>query len=256
MKPRVIVVAGGLATRMKTISEKVPKCLLRLDKKPLIQHQIEFFKRKGYTNFIFCIAYLGDKIKKYFKDGNSFGVNIHYSEEPEDLLGTAGTVKLIQSMLDNTFIVYYGDILTNEDFDKVLQFHKQKNSDFTIVVRLLRRGYISSSLIIMDENYRTKVFIEKPSKEDFEKYKDEKRYINNGIYIIEPKILPEIPQGIKYDFAKQLIPKLLKMNMNVYCYVSSSLFEEIGTMEKYGKFKEKLKENKIENEWKQSSFFR
>jgi mannose-1-phosphate guanylyltransferase/phosphomannomutase len=238
----VVIVAGGLATRMRPITEEIPKCLIDTGGKPLIQHQIEFFRDRGFRSFIFCVAHLADMVKEYFRDGSGFGVRIKYSQEPKELLGTAGAVKLIEPMVNETFIVYYGDNLTTEDFDKVLDFHKNKKSDFTILVRDLPEGYVSSSIINMDESGRIKTFLEKPPKEEFEKHKGQKNYINNGIYVVEPRVLGGIPENTKYDFAKDLIPKLMSSGFGVYGYVSNNFFREIGRVEKYEQFKKEVSE--------------
>lgn len=246
MKPTIVIVAGGLATRMKPITEEIPKCLVDINGKPLIQHQLEFFRKKGFTDFIFCVAHLSGKVKKYFGDGKKFGVNIRYSEEPKELLGTAGAVKLVQKKVKGTFIIYYGDNLTTMNFDDLLDFHKKRKSDFTVVVRNLPKNYISSSIITMSANSRIKVFLEKPSQEYFKRLKTSKKYINNGIYVVEPKILRQIPANKKYDFAKDLIPKLIKQKKNIFGYVSDDFFREVGRVEKYEQLKKEMKsENSV-----------
>ena len=240
MKPKVVIVAGGLATRMKPVSEEIPKCMIPIKGKPLIQRQIEFFRGVGYSDFIFCVANMSDKVKEYFGDGSSFGVKISYSEERGRLLGTAGSVKLAEPALKDTFIVYYGDNLSTEDFDMALDFHIKKKSGFTVFVRELPHGYMSSSIIDMDRDSRIKAFLEKPPEREFRKRAGEKSFINNGIYIAEPRVLREIPAKRKYDFAKQLIPKLIGKKMKVYGYVTSGFYREIGTLEKYEKAKKEL----------------
>src|SRR3989344_7811731 len=114
---KIVIVAGGLAKRMKPITEEIPKCLIDINGKPLIQHQIEFFRENGYTEIIFCVAHLANKVKDYFRDGAKFGVNITYLEETNKLMGTAGSVKPLEKFIekDEDFIVYYGDNLTNMD---------------------------------------------------------------------------------------------------------------------------------------------
>ncbi|MFH1721108.1 MAG: nucleotidyltransferase family protein [Candidatus Altiarchaeota archaeon] len=244
MKPIVVIVAGGLATRMQPITEKIPKCLIDLDGKPLIQHQIEFLRDRGYTRFIFCVAHLAEKVEGYFGDGSSFGVEISYSQERGELLGTAGAIKLVEELLDETFIVYYGDNLTTLDFDEALRFHEKKKSDFTVIVRELPEGYKSSSIITLDLKNKIDTFLEKPSSEEFKKSQNKKRYINNGIYLMGEKALDLIPKNKKYDFASQLIPKLISGKCKVYAYVSNDFFKEIGRLEKYYKFKEDLEKRK------------
>lgn len=244
-KPLVIVVAGGLATRMGQVTDDVPKCLINVNGKPLMQHQIEFFEDRGYKDFIFCVSHLSDRIKNCLKDGSSFGVNIRYSEEPNELMGTAGAVKLAEDMVDNTCIIYYGDNLTTVDFDDALRFHDSAGSDFTLIVRQLPDGATSGSLITMDDSNRIDVFIEKPPAKEFKKYKITK-YINCGMYIMNKEVFALIPKDMKYDFAYDLIPDMLDRKCNVYGYATDEFFRELGRVEKYDRFlKEVSKKDRV-----------
>ena len=240
-KPKVVIIAGGLATRMRPLTENIPKCMIDVNGIPLIEHQIVYFREHGYKEFIFCVAHLADIVKKYFGDGSKFGVNIKYSQESKELLGSAGAVKLIKNKVNDAIIIYYGDNLTNLNFDKFLKFHKEKNSKFTIFLRECPANYLGSSLITMNDENRIKIFIEKPSPEEFEKHKDEVHYINNVIYIMEPEVFKEIPKNAKYDFGSELIPQILQKNQKIYGYVSDDFFVELGRVEKYDKFITKFK---------------
>lgn len=235
---KIIVVAGGLATRMKPITEEIPKCLIDINGIPLMEHQLKFFKKKGYEEIIFCVAHLAEKVKEYFEDGSKWDMKVSYIQETEQLMGTAGSVKLVSDQIgdDEDFIVYYGDNLTSMDFDKLMAFHKEKGGAATIVMRPLPEGYKSSSVITLDDNQKITVFLEKPPMEEIEKYKDEKRYINSGIYVFKKSVLDQIPEGEKYDFAKQLFPKLMEGSEGMYGYATEEFFREIGRVEKYEKF--------------------
>jgi mannose-1-phosphate guanylyltransferase/phosphomannomutase len=220
---RIIIVAGGEGTRMGPITETIPKCLVDIYGKPLIQHQLEFFRKKGYEDIIFCVAHFADKVR-----------------------GTAGSVKLAEGLIadDEDFIVYYGDNLTTMDVNKFIKFHKEKDSIATICIRPLPEGYKSSSIIIPDENNRIKVFLEKPPIEEIGKYKDMKRYINSGIYAFKKKVFELIPKNQKYDFAKQLFPLIIEKNLGIYGYVTTEFFREIGRVGKYEKFLKEFKGKK------------
>ncbi len=241
---KIIIVAGGLATRMKPITEEIPKCLVDVNGKPLIHIQLDFLKSKGYTEFIFCVAHLADKVKEYFKNGKDFGLSVQYVQETDELMGTAGSVKLAESLIgdDEDFIVYYGDNLTNMDFDSFLEFHKEKNAIATICMRPLSEGYKSSSVITLDDNKKITVFLEKPPIEKIERYKDEKRYINSGIYAFKKEIFAHIPKDTKYDFAKQLFTKLVEQGAPFFGYPTDEFFRELGRVEKYEKFFEEFKD--------------
>ncbi len=236
-KPPIIIVAGGLATRMRPITEEIPKCLVDINGKPLIQHQIEYFRAHGFTDIIFCVAHLADKVKDYFKDGTDFGVRVRYVQETKELMGTAGSVKLCEGFIDDeNFMVYYGDNLTNMDFDQFIKFHKDHHAMGTVCMRPHKDGYKSSSIITLDEKNVIKIFLEKPSLEDIEKYQYVQKYINSGIYMFNKKIFDFIPQNQKYDFAKEVFPELLKINSAFYGYVTTEYFREIGRIEKYELF--------------------
>jgi mannose-1-phosphate guanylyltransferase/phosphomannomutase len=251
-KPKIIIVAGGLATRMKPITEQIPKCLVDINGKPLIEHQIEYFKKKGYKSFIFCVAHLAEKVRAYFDDGSKFGVNINYVQETEQLMGTAGSVKLVEGIIgdDENFIVYYGDNLTNMDFDKMIKFHEEKKALVTICIRPLPDKYKSSSIITLDNDKRITVFFEKPALDTIEKYAGEQKYINSGIYVMNKKVLQLTPKNQKYDFAKELFPLLIEKDMGIYGYETTEFFREIGRVEKYESFLKEVrgKTNIFENE--------
>ena len=171
---KIVIVAGGLATRMRPVTEEIPKCLVDVNGKPLIQHQLEFFRKNGFTEFIFCVAHLAEKVKEYFRDGRDFGLRIRYVQETKELMGTAGSVKLAQKLIggDEDFIVYYGDSLTSMDFHKFITFHKEKRGVATIVMRPLPEGYKSSSLITLHKDGKVKNFVETPSSEQLEGHKN------------------------------------------------------------------------------------
>lgn len=240
---KIVVVAGGFATRMRQVTEEIPKCLIDINGKPLIQHQLEFFKENGYTDIVFCVAHLAEKVKEYFGDGKRFGLNIEYVQETDQLMGTAGSVKLVEDKINEKedFIVYYGDNLTSMDFDKFMEFHKSKGGITTICIRPLPEGYKSSSVITLTDDKKIEVFLEKPPMEEIEKYKHEKRYINSGIYAFKKEIFNLIPENQKYDFGKQLFPKVMGQGLRMFGYPTTEFFREIGRVEKYEKFIKEFK---------------
>ena len=240
---------------MRPITEEIPKCMVDINGTPLIEHQINFFKKHGYTEFIFCVAHLADKVKEYFKHGKKLGVKISYVEETKELMGTAGSVKLAQNNIgDEDFIVYYGDNLTNMDFDKFLKYHKEKNGIGTIVMRPQPEGYKGSSVITLNNNKRIITFLEKPSEEEIKKYENEKRYINSGIYAFNKKIFDFIPKDKKFDFAKEVFPRIIEESKGLYGYPTKEFFREIGRIEKYNSFLEEIR-GKKEFLWKEKQYF-
>jgi len=235
---KIIVVAGGLATRLKPIAEKIPKCLIDINGTPLVERQLMYFKRNGFKDFIFCVAHLAEKVEEYFGDGSKFGINIEYVKD--NLMGTAGAVKLAEDLVDDDFIVYFADILTSIDFNKLVLEHKKNNALGTVCLRPLPEGYKSSSVITLDPNKRIKSFLEKPSMEEIEKITEQK-YINSSTYLFKKDIFKFIPEDEKYDFGKQLFPNLVKRGENLFGYPTTEFFREIGRMEKYEKFMQEFK---------------
>jgi mannose-1-phosphate guanylyltransferase/phosphomannomutase len=242
---KIVIVAGGLATRMLPITEDIPKCMIEINGKPLIQHQLEFFKERGYKDFIFCVAHLAEKVKEYFKDGTNFGLHIQYVQETQELMGTAGSVKLAEDMIDEDFIVFYGDVLTSMNLDKLLQFHREKNGIATICLRQLPVNYKSSSIICIGENSEINVFLESPSWADIEKHKSKGLHINDGIYVFKKEIFDFIPKGKKFDFAKDLFPLFVGKKNEIFGYISEEFFRELGRVEKYEAFLQEIRGRKV-----------
>lgn len=256
MKPKIVIVAGGLAKRLLPITEKIPKCLVDVNGKPSMQHQIEFFRDNGFTDIIFCVAHLADKVKEFFGDGKWLGVNISYSVEPNELLGTAGSVKLAQPLIgsDENFIVYYGDDLTSMDFDKFVRFHEEKGGLATICMRPRDEGQGNAkievhgsewnggtSILTLDEDSRVTLFLERPTVEEISRYAREKNYFNAGIYVLNRRVFDLIPENQKFGFAEDVFPRMLGENLKVYGYATTEYYREIGRVEKYNRFLEEVK---------------
>ena len=303
---KIVIIAGGLATRMHPITEQIPKCLVPINGKPLIEHQLEFFRTKGFTDFIFCVAHLANKVQEYLGDGTIFGVSIKYVQEQKELLGTGGSLRLAKPLLDeskkskfansksnnskiynsesnnlsniidsdnssnrtnslnitnsskinnsdysskttdslnesNDFIVYYGDNITDMDFDKFLAAHKKMKGIATICMRPAPKDYKGSSIITLDDSKRVTTFLEKPTDEQRKKYENDATgskiiYINSGIYAFNTRILDYIPENTVFDIAKQLFPLLIAKNIGVFGYPTTEFFREIGRVEKYEQF--------------------
>ncbi|MFH1850479.1 MAG: nucleotidyltransferase family protein [archaeon] len=240
----IVIVAGGLATRMGALTETLPKCLLDVQGKPLIQHQLEHFREHGYKDIIFCTGHLGEKVRAAFGDGRRLGMKIRYVREAGGLLGTAGCVRGAAGLLpDEPFLAYYGDCLSAINLDKLMGYHKSKGAMATICCRPLPKGYKSSSAIVLDSGGLVRTFLEKPGIEELESL--QKGYINSGIYVLERDVLDLIPKERKYDFAKQLFPEMIRQKLPVFGYVSDEFFAELGRVDKYARFIEEHKSGPV-----------
>lgn len=245
---KILIIAGGFATRMLLITEQIPKCLIDINGKPLIEHQLLEFRRQGFFDIVFCVAHLADKVKEYFGDGSNLSMNISYVQEAKELMGTAGSVKLTEELLsqdlDEDFIVFYGDNLCSMNFSDLLETHRNNQAFATMVIRPFPAGKVSSSVVEIDQNNEIITFLEKPEESIRESYKEKETWNNNGIYILSKKVLSLIPEGEKYDFAHDLFPKIMEEHLGFYGYPCNGFYREIGRVEKYEKFLEEVKDKK------------
>lgn len=184
----VVIMAGGLGTRLGALTKDIPKPMLRVGEKPMLQHLIEQFREQGFCKFTLCINYKSDVIIDYFGNGAKFGVEIEYIVETKRL-GTAGALSLIEKVFKSAFFVINADVLTNLDFRELISFHQGQNTSGTMCVR----NYVQQvpyGVIKADENSKLIQIEEKPSY-SFN--------VNTGIYVLEPFVLNHIPNDQFYD---------------------------------------------------------
>lgn len=224
---KVVITAGGKGTRIREITEEIPKAMIPVAGKPVLEYQLELAKRYGFTEFIFLIGHLGDQIEKYFGNGSKFGINIDYYHEIEPL-GTAGAFKEIEHMLTEDFWVFYGDTVMDIDMLRMLDFHHRQKADATLFLHPNDHPY-DSDLVDINENNRVTTFYSKPH--DVQRFY--RNLVNAALYILSPKILDYIPKGKKTDFGKNIFPVALKENVVIYGYVSPEYVKDMGTPERY-----------------------
>jgi len=233
---KAMILAAGKGVRMKPLTNEVPKVMLPINDKPLLEYTVALLKHHKITDIAINLHHLPEKIKNHFGDGSKFGVKIFYSFE-ESLLGTAGAVKNIEQFFDSMFVVVYGDNLTNLGLTNVIEHHKKRGCIATVCLKKIKEGEHTSSLILLNENNEIKEFIERPSEEDMTKFAKVEMWKNTGIYVLEPEILKYIPSGEHYDFAHDLFPRLLKSGKKICGYPINDYWYEIGRPEKYEKIK-------------------
>lgn len=186
-----VILAGGEGIKLRPLTYEIPKPLIPVLGKPLVEYTIEHLKKAGIRNIIFAIGHLGDKIKEYFGDGSSYGVRISYSEERKRL-GTAGALRNAASLLHGSFILIHGDILTKINIFDLLEFHKQQN--VTATMALTTNPEIETHGNVRLEGAKILEFLEKPKKGN-----NLSLLINSGIYVLEPSIFSYIPKkGISF----------------------------------------------------------
>lgn len=217
---KAIILAGGLGTRLKPLTEEIPKPLVPIIDKPVIVHIIELLRSHGITEIAVAVGYLSDKIVHALGDGSKFGVKLTYFLEREPL-GTAGCVKAARRFFDGDFVTIAGDAYTDVDLTAAIDFHRNRKSLFTLVAKEVPdpTGF---GVMKVDGNGKVTEFIEKPKNSD-------SNLVNTGIYIIDKTVLSLVPEG-KYDFGKQLLPRLIG---NLYAYKTDAYWSDIGTLPSY-----------------------
>lgn len=216
----IILMAGGLGTRLRPLTEKIPKPLLRVGDKPILQTIIENFAAQGFYRFTLCLNYQGEKIQAFCGDGSQWGVNIRYVTEDRPL-GTAGALSLISEPVKLPFFVMNGDLLTKVDFVRLLGFHEKQNNAATMCVREYRYQ-IPYGVVKLDE-HRIISIKEKP----IQYY-----YVNAGIYLLAPEILSKIPKKQYFDMT-DLYSKLIDESQRVGSFPLREYWMDVGRMEDF-----------------------
>jgi NDP-sugar pyrophosphorylase family protein len=221
---KVLVLCGGQGTKMRPLTLTIPKPMLPLGYKPILEHSLNFFKQRGLYNFILSIGYLGEAIIKYFGDGSSFGVSIKYSPENR-ALGTGGAIKNAENLINSTFIVMYGDVLFGDlNIQDVLNFHRNRGGLGTLVLWNTRdaRGF---GLVELDAEDRLINFIEKPKRLV-------SGWINTGFYVFEPKVFEYIPRNRLVSLENEIIPELIERG-ELFGFRYEGYWADIGKPEDY-----------------------
>lgn len=223
---KAVIMAGGEGSRLRPLTIRRPKPMVPVVDRPAILHIIELLKRHGITEVVITLQYLASVVQEYLGDGSSYGVNIHYTVE-ESPLGTAGSVRLGEEWLDDTFMVISGDALTDFDLSAVIRYHKQKRAMATLVLKRMPNP-LEYGVVIIDDQDRVKQFQEKPSWGEV--FSDT---VNTGIYILEPSVFKYYEAGQVFDFSNQLFPMLLEKGDPMYGYVADGYWCDIGSIPDY-----------------------
>jgi mannose-1-phosphate guanylyltransferase/phosphomannomutase len=223
---KAVVMAGGAGSRLRPLTINHPKPMVPMVNKPVIAHILDLLKRHGILDVVITLQYMAEEIQDYFGDGQSFGMNVQYSVE-ETPLGTAGSVKQAQHLLDETFVVISGDAVTDIDLSAVIEYHRAKRSLVTITLYRVSNP-LEYGVVIVDENGRVRQFQEKPSWGEV--ISDT---VNTGIYVLEPQVLDYFEPQISYDFSKDLFPILLEKNDPMYGYVAEGYWCDVGNLAEY-----------------------
>jgi mannose-1-phosphate guanylyltransferase/phosphomannomutase len=224
---KAVIMAGGFGTRLRPLTMNIPKPMVPIVNIPIMHRIITLLKKNGITDIVALVYYQPDVIMNYFKDGKDFGVNITYVRAEADF-GTAGSVKNAENFIgEDEFLVISGDVLTDIDLSKAIEYHHDKKSKATIVITRVKNPLPYGIVIVRDSGEIIR-FLEKPSWGEV--FSDT---INTGIYVLDPSVLEFIPYKQEFDFSKNLFPLLLEKKFPFYGYIAESYWRDIGTLNDY-----------------------
>ncbi|AZB72574.1 nucleotidyltransferase family protein [Synechococcus elongatus] len=237
---KAMILAAGKGTRVRPITYTIPKPMIPILQKPVMEFLLELLKEHGFKEVMVNVSHLAQEIESYFRDGQRFGVEVAYSFEGRiedgqligEALGSAGGMKRIQDFspfFDDTFVVLCGDALIDLDLTEAVRWHKEKGALATIVMKTVPREEVSSyGVVVTDAEGRIQAFQEKPDVEEALS-----TTINTGIYIFEPEILNYIPSGQEYDIGGDLFPQLVDAGAPFYGISMDFQWIDIGRVPDY-----------------------
>lgn len=223
---KAMLLAAGVGSRLDPLTRNVPKPMVPVVNRPVMEHLIRLLKKHHFTQIMVNLHYLGDQIKEYFGNGSRWGVQLHYAEE-DRLWGDAGSVKRCEDFFDSTFIVIGGDDLTDLDLSRLLRYHKAKKALLTIALSLVEEPS-EYGIALMNEKGRITRFLEKPKGEMIFS-----NAANIGIYVCEPEVFDLIPRGTPYGFGANLLPLLIEQKRPLYGFLTSSYWKDVGSLKTY-----------------------
>lgn len=222
-----VITAGGKGTRLTSVASDIPKPMVRVAGKPILERQIECLKESGVTDVYFLIGHLGHVIKDYFGDGSSFGIRAHYIEEPEPL-GSAGALACLRETINEDFLFVFGDLVLDIDFVRMMAFHKEHKASITLLAHPNSHPF-DSDLIVSAPDGLVVGIDSKYNVRDYFYH----NLVNAGVYVLSPNVLHAYfgaPQ--KVDFEKDIVlPEIQRQS--VYAYRSTEYVKDAGTPDRY-----------------------
>jgi mannose-1-phosphate guanylyltransferase/phosphomannomutase len=224
---KAVVMAGGEGTRLRPMTASMPKPLLPIVNKPIMEHVLRLLHRHGFTETVVTVQFLASLVRNYFGDGEDLGMQLRYATE-EVPLGTAGSVKNAESYLrDDTFIVISGDALTDFDLTDLVKFHHDKGALVTVCLTRVPDP-LEFGITIIDDDHRVQRFLEKPTWGQV--FSDT---VNTGIYVMEPEVFDYVAAGEVVDWSGDVFPRLVEDGKPIFGYIAEGYWEDVGTHESY-----------------------
>ncbi|MFN7714102.1 MAG: sugar phosphate nucleotidyltransferase [Pseudanabaenaceae cyanobacterium] len=237
---KAMILAAGKGTRIRPITNIMPKPMIPIMQKPVMEFLVELLRQHGFDKIMVNVSHLSEEIENYFRDGQKFGVEMAYSFEGTIVdgqlvgkaMGSAGGLKKIQDFspfFDDTFVVLCGDALIDLDLTHAINWHREKKSIATIITKTVPKEEVSSyGVVVTDADGRIKQFQEKPPVSEALS-----NTINTGIYIFEPEVLNYVPSGQEYDIGGDLFPQLVAANLPFYAISMDFQWVDIGKVPDY-----------------------
>ena len=223
---KAVIMAGGFGTRIQPLTSNIPKPMIPLLNRPIMLHIVELLKKYEIADLVMLLYHQPGVIKNFFRDGTDFGVKITYVTPLQDM-GTAGAVKCAEKFLDERFMVISGDLLTDFNLQKIIDFHEVNKALATITLTSVKDP-LQFGVVVTDKEKRVSQFLEKPGWGEV--ISDT---INTGIYVLEPEIFRYIPAEENYDFSQDLFPKLLAKQEPLFGYIAKGYWRDIGNTDSY-----------------------
>lgn len=235
---QAVILAGGKGTRLGQLARDVPKPMVPVLQKPILEHQVELLRRHGIRDIVMITGHMSSVIEEYFGDGSSFDVSVRYFVE-ETPLGTTGGIKMAESLLEDEFFVLYGDVMMDVDLGRMLEFHQRVQSRCTLALHPNDHPY-DSDLVEIDNSGRVTAFHAKPHPAGFEYH----NLVNAALYVLTKDVVKEIIPGVKADFGKDLFPRIAA-SMPMYGYVTPEYMKDVGTPERIAAVEKDLASGKF-----------
>ena len=223
---QAVVMAGGEGSRLRPLTGNIPKPMLPVANRPLMEHTIGLLKRHGFTDVVATVQFLSSVIRNYFGDGSDLGVSLSYATE-EMPLGTAGSVLNASDLLSGTLLVISGDALTDLDLTEVVEFHRERKAAATLVLKRMEDP-LEFGIVMTSEDGSIERFLEKPTWGQV--FSDT---VNTGIYVLEPEVLDMIPPDQAFDFSSELFPAMLDKGLPLFGFVTDAYWTDVGNPEAY-----------------------
>ncbi|HEY48491.1 MAG TPA: NDP-sugar synthase [Dehalococcoidia bacterium] len=223
---QAIILVGGEGLRLRPLTCNIPKPMVPVVNKPFLEHMFDNLKKHNINEIILAICYLPDHIKRHFGDGGDFGITLTYAVEKSPL-GTGGAVKNAEGLLDDTFVVFNGDIFTDLDLTSMIAYHKEKKAKATIALTPVEDP-TAYGVVELNPQSKVKCFIEKPSWE-----RVTTNLINAGTYVLEPEVLDLIPSDTYCMLERGLFPDMVEQGVPFYGYPSNAYWIDIGNPADY-----------------------